>query len=141
MSCDTYYLERPDELISLLAEAMHMLWDVEISDCPRNRDLDVEITEAEYRVANHLVDLNHVELTTFGKNGEYADPKELLIWLKENRPKYEPVLSHGDFCFPNIFLNQHRVSGFIDLGDMGVGDKWRDIALCYRSLKHNFDGI
>ena len=26
------------------------------------------------------------------------------------------------------------------LGDTGIGDKWRDIALCYRSLKHNFDG-
>ena len=33
-----------------------------------------------------------------------------------------------------------RISGFIDLGDMGVGDKWRDIALCYRSLKWNAEG-
>ena len=32
------------------------------------------------------------------------------------------------------------MSGFIDLGDAGIGDKWRDIALCYRSLKHNVDG-
>lgn len=27
-----------------------------------------------------------------------------------------------------------------DLGDTGIADKWRDISLCYRSLKHNFDG-
>ena len=33
-----------------------------------------------------------------------------------------------------------QVKGFIDLGRTGVGDKWNDIALCYRSLKHNFDG-
>ena len=26
------------------------------------------------------------------------------------------------------------------MGKTGVGDKWNDIALCYRSLKHNFDG-
>ena len=26
------------------------------------------------------------------------------------------------------------------LGKTGIGDKWNDIALCYRSLKHNFDG-
>ena len=32
------------------------------------------------------------------------------------------------------------MAGFIDLGDCGIGDKWRDIALLYRSLKHNFDG-
>jgi kanamycin kinase/aminoglycoside 3'-phosphotransferase-3 len=30
--------------------------------------------------------------------------------------------------------------GFIDVGDLGVGEKWRDIALCYRSLLHNADG-
>ena len=23
---------------------------------------------------------------------------------------------------------------------MAIGDKWKDIALCHRSLKHNFDG-
>ena len=41
---------------------------------------------------------------------------------------------------PNILINNNEISGFIDLGDAGVGDKWRDITLCYRSLKHNFDG-
>ena len=40
----------------------------------------------------------------------------------------------------NIFLKDNEVSGFIDLGAAGIGDKWRDIALCYRSLKHNVDG-
>jgi Aminoglycoside phosphotransferase len=33
-----------------------------------------------------------------------------------------------------------KLSGLIDVGDTGEGDKWKDIALCYRSLKHNFDG-
>ena len=58
----------------------------------------------------------------------------------ENKPSYEPVLSHGDFCLPNIYLDNGIISGFIDLGDAGIGDKWRDIALCYRSLKHNAEG-
>lgn len=61
-------------------------------------------------------------------------------WLKKNKPKQELVFSHGDLCLPYIFLKDGRVSSFIDLGDSGIGDKWRDIALCYRSLKHNFDG-
>lgn len=140
MSCDPYWLEHPKELLSLLSEAIQMLWSVDITDCPRNRDLDAELAEAEYRVRNHLVDMDNVEPTTFGANGEFADPEQLLAWLRENRPVYEPVLSHGDFCLPNIFLDKGKVCGFIDLGDTGVGDKWRDIALCYRSLKHNFGG-
>jgi kanamycin kinase/aminoglycoside 3'-phosphotransferase-3 len=28
----------------------------------------------------------------------------------------------------------------IDLGDAGIADRWRDIALCWRSLRRNFDG-
>ena len=139
MACDPYWLERPRELLALLAEAMRMLWRVDITDCPRSRDLDAELREAEYRVENHLVAVDRVEPTTFGPGG-FRDPEELLNWLEDNRPGYEPVLSHGDLCLPNIFLEEGRISGFIDLGDTGIGDKWRDIALCYRSLKHNFDG-
>ncbi len=139
MSCDEYYLERPNELLDLLSEALKMLWNVEISNCPRRRDLDTELEEARYRVENGLVDVECTEPETFGENG-FASPSDLLKWLENNKPEIEPVLSHGDFCLPNIFLDNGRVSGFIDLGDSGVSDKWRDISLCYRSLKHNFDG-
>lgn len=139
MSCDEYYLEHPQELLTLLAEAMKMLWTVDVTECPRKRDIDAELAEAKYRVENGLVDMDNVEPTTFGEGG-FRNPEELLRWLEDNRPDYEPVLSHGDFCLPNIFIEDGRISGFIDLGDTGVGDKWRDIALCYRSLKHNFDG-
>ena len=76
---------------------------------------------------------------TFGKDG-FKDPQELLEWLYDNRPKEDFVLSHGDFCLPNIFINDDKFSGFVDIGRMGVADRYQDIALCYRSLKHNFSG-
>ena len=139
MACDAYWLERPRELLALLAEAMWMLWRTNVSGCPRNRDLDAELKEAAYRVENRLVDVNRVEPTTFGSGG-FRDPEALLKWREDNRPPYEPALSHGDFCLPNLFIETGRISGFLDLGDTGIGDKWRDIALCFRSLKHNFDG-
>ena len=56
------------------------------------------------------------------------------------RLEFEPVLSHGDYCLANIFLEDGHIKGYIDFGKTGIGDKWNDIALCYRSLKHNFDG-
>lgn len=39
-----------------------------------------------------------------------------------------------------MFFEAGRLTGFIDLGDCGVSDKWRDIALCHWSLRHNFSG-
>ncbi len=139
MACDPYWLERPRELVGLLAEGLELLWRIDVSDCPRSRDLDAELREAGSRVRDRLVDVHNAEPSTFGPGG-FRDPEELLGWLEDHRPSCEPVLSHGDFCLPNIFLDDGGISGFIDLGDTGIGDKWRDIALCCRSLKHNFDG-
>ena len=139
MSCSEYYLEHPKELVTLLAVALKMLWSIDVSDCPNQGSLDDELKEARYRVKNNLVDTTDAEPGTYGENG-FENPEDLLKWLENNKPDYEPVLSHGDFCLPNIFIEDGRISGFIDVGDTGIGDKWKDIALCYRSLKHNFDG-
>ena len=140
MACSPDYMEQPKLLVDCLAEALKMLWRVDVSDCPRHRTIDTELRDARYRVEHGLVDVRDVDPATFGAGG-FQDPAALLRWLEENRPAYEPVLSHGDFCLPNIFLDGGRISGFIDLGEMGVGDKWRDLALCYRSLKWNAGGM
>ena len=47
------------------------------------------------------------------------------------------TLIHGDFCLPNILVNDGKISGFIDLGDSGIGDPWRDYAWCIWSLRYN----
>ena len=139
MSCDEYYLEHSDELIKVLARALKLLWSADITDCPRTRTIDMELAGAKYRVENNLVDMSDSEPMTFGEGG-FKNPEELLHWLEAHKPDFEPVLSHGDFCLPNIFVDGGRITGFIDLGDTGVGDKWRDIALGLRSLRHNLDG-
>lgn len=64
----------------------------------------------------------------------------LLQWLYDNQPKEEPVLSHGDFCLPNIFGTGTQITGYIDLGMTGIADRWCDIAICHRSLFHNYAG-
>ena len=139
MACDEAWLERPRELLDLLAEGLRLLWSVDTAGCPRNRGIDAELQEAEYRVEHGLVNVNNTEPDTFGPGG-FRDPEALLMWLEDNRPDADPVLSHGDYCLPNIFIENGKISGFIDLGDTGIGDRWRDIALCWRSLLHNYDG-
>ena len=140
MSCDTYYLEHSNILLEALACGLKMLWEMDIQECPRVRDLDAMLKEARIQVENNLVDFDNVEPTTFGEDG-FRNPKDLLEWLENNRPSFEPVFSHGDYCLPNVFLENGHIKGFIDLGKAGICDKWNDIALCYRSLKHNFGGL
>lgn len=139
MSCDEVFFRKPDILITRLAEAIQMLWEVDIASCPVVRDTDTELKEAKYRVENNLVDIDNTEPETFGRGG-FKNPEQLYDWLERNKPSCDSVFSHGDLCLPNIFFTDSGISGFIDLGDAGAGDRYRDIALCHRSLRHNADG-
>lgn len=137
MACDDVYLSDPALLCRLLANGLKTLWAVDIRDCPADWRLDHKLAMAEYNVTHGLVDMDNTEPGTFGPNG-FRDPEHLLEWLKAHRPAEESVLSHGDFCLPNLFGAGDRVTGFIDLGRTGVADKWCDIALCCRELRHDF---
>ncbi len=139
MSCDLSFINEPEYLIDVLCEGLKMLWSVDISECPCDASLDHHLAAAEYNVRNGLVDTDDAEPETFGENG-FKDPEDLLEWLKANRPEEDIVLSHGDYCLPNVFANEKGVSGFIDLGRTGVADRYRDIAICYRSLTSNLLG-
>lgn len=123
----------------LLSAGLRQLWSVDISACPADWRLREKLAAARYNVEHGLVDLENVEPDTFGENG-FRDPEELLQWLYDNQPEEELVLSHGDYCLPNIFGMGEEPAGFIDLGRSGIADKWCDIALCYRSLSANYSG-
>lgn len=139
MSCYESCMQDPWALTKLLADSIKRLWQVDISNCPVRWDLERKLVQAKQAVANGEVDIADAEPDTFGENG-FADAMELYQWLENNRPEEDLVLSHGDFCLPNIFIENGVLSGYIDLGRTGIADRWQDIALCYRSLKHNFDG-
>jgi kanamycin kinase len=48
------------------------------------------------------------------------------------------VVCHGDYCVPNILLHETRVVGYVDLGELGVADRWWDLAVATWSLNWNF---
>lgn len=139
MACAREYMSHPSALCKLLADGLKRLWSVDISDCPSDQRLGRKLEMARYNIKHGLVDMENVQPDTFGEGG-FRDPDELLEWLYENRPNEDLVLSHGDYCLPNIFGRNDKVTGYIDLGKMGIADRWCDIAICYRSLSHNFSG-
>ena len=139
MACSETLMGDPVRLTRQLADALKLMWGVDISDCPSNWSLDRKLIAAEAAVTTRAVDLDDFEPEIFGEYG-FSGSKDLLVWLLNNRPSEELVLSHGDFCLPNIFFQGDCLSGMIDLGRAGIADRWQDIALCYRSLKHNYSG-
>lgn len=77
---------------------------------------------------------------TYGAGG-FASPEALLAWLKANRPPETLVLSHGDFCLPNILADEKGIVGFLDLGQAGCADRWRDLDQGLWSMWANTTGL
>ena len=49
------------------------------------------------------------------------------------------VVCHGDACAPNTLLDDNGVVvGYVDLGRMGVADRWADIAIGAWSTEWNY---
>jgi kanamycin kinase len=50
------------------------------------------------------------------------------------------VVCHGDSCAPNTLLGPDgRWTGHVDLGALGVADRWADLAVASMSLHWNFE--
>lgn len=64
--------------------------------------------------------------------------REDLAALKQDRPTSEDlVFVHGDYCLPNILLKDGRLSGFIDWGFAGIGDRYLDFAAAEGTVRRN----
>lgn len=61
-------------------------------------------------------------------------------WVPEGAPPADrPVVCHGDACAPNTLMaDDGTFSGHVDLGDLGVADRWSDLAIATSSLDWNF---
>lgn len=117
--------------VRTLANGLLLTQSVDISECPFNNCLDNELEKALYKISHNNVDIHDFEI-----NSPYKTPTELYKWLCQNRIEEEPCFVHGDYCLPNILINNEKL-GFIDMGGAGIADKWKDIALCVRSLGYN----
>ena len=137
--CNPSVMENPVLLLDCMAEALHLLWSVPAADCPFERPVEGNLEHAEKAIREGRFDTSDCEPETFGPGG-FGSPEELVDWLKTHRPAQDAVLTHGDFCLPNLFTDGKHFSGYIDLGRAGVCDRWMDLALGWRSLKHNSDG-
>ena len=50
----------------------------------------------------------------------------------------DSVFIHGDACLPNFIVHNNKLSGIIDLGEAGIGEREDDLAAAVWSLEYNF---
>ncbi len=117
------YLENPERLCDTIAQNLRKLHELCYTGCPvMQRMAEYAATvENNYRTGNY--DSSHFP-DSFG----YRSADEAIATFREGKDSLKnDVLLHGDYCLPNIMLDDWRFSAFIDVGNGGVGDRHVDL--------------
>lgn len=117
------YLSEPKRLCDTLAEQLRMLHDTDFAECPVQNRIEeyLALAERNYRTGNY-------DKSAFPDSFGYKNAEDAWRVLENGKSAFcNNVLLHGDYCLPNIMLDNWRFSGFIDLGNGGVGDRHIDL--------------
>jgi kanamycin kinase len=136
----THFTKDPELLVPLLAEGMRMIHEADSSGCPFDFRLDAALAHIRRRLESGVFAEGYEVHDEF-KHFSFPDA---VSWLDEHRPDTEDVvLCHNDYCVPNIITDtlagpgEAIITGFVDLGEMGLADRWCDLAVASWSLDWN----
>lgn len=137
MLSDPYYMERPKLLYKLASDAIKLLWSIDIDGLDLMNTYDT--------IMEFGCDCNQKGYLDFKESDslitkDFSNFDEIIEYLKKNKIEEDNTLCHGDLCIPNIICDGDKLVGFIDLGLMGISNKYHDLAILYRSIKYNFNG-
>ncbi|MBR4328947.1 MAG: aminoglycoside 3'-phosphotransferase [Candidatus Riflebacteria bacterium] len=129
----THYFNDPERLCDAIAANLRKLHDQPIADCPiQNR------TTSYVSAVHNGHARGKYEHDLFEGLWEFSSVQSAWDAAKEGIQSLESKnLIHGDYCLPNIILNNWKFSGFIDLGRGGIGDRHIDVLWGIWTLKYN----
>lgn len=113
---DRYWLRRPRVAARAIGTGLRRLHDrLPVADCPYS-------WRVEDRVAR-------------------ATQSERAVLLAAAPDVDRLVVCHADACAPNTLVGDDGVpTGHVDLGRLGLADRWADLAVATYSLRWNFRG-
>jgi aminoglycoside phosphotransferase len=120
----------PVLLVRLAAKGIMRLQSVGISECIYNSTIGYKLLKAREFIDCGVAARIDESIYTEGM----STVEDVYRYLVEHKPEEELVFTHGDYCFNNYFTDGEDITGYIDMGRGGVGDKYQDIALCVREL-------
>lgn len=122
-------------LVRALAEGLRAFHEASADDCPFDFRLERALAHARRRVERGEVD----PARDFHAEFEGMSAEGALERLEDTRPTEERiVICHGDYCPPNVLIEDWVAVGFVDLGELGVADRWWDLAVASWAVGWNF---
>ncbi|MCZ1011781.1 APH(3'') family aminoglycoside O-phosphotransferase [Streptomyces lydicus] len=124
-----------------IADAVLRVHEVPVGECPFRRGLDAMVDAARDVVTREAVNPEFLPVEQ-----QRTPAAELLARLvpqiarRRGQEAVDRVVCHGDLCLPNIILDPQtlNVAGFIDLGRLGLADRYADLALLLANARETW---
>ena len=128
-------LRQPERLCRTLAAGLRRFHDTApVEACPFDFRLDAALAHSRRRLAAGLV----LPERDFHPEFRHLSAAQALRFLEDERPEAEDlVVCHGDYCPPNVLIRDGHAVGYVDLGELGVADRWWDLAAATWSVTWN----
>jgi kanamycin kinase len=127
------YLDQPEKLCDTLAQQLAIIHAMDFDGCPILNHTERYLAKAEYNKMNGVFDKN-----LFADKCGWETAEEAWRVIESgSRLLQTDTLLHGDYCLPNIILDDWNFSGFIDLDNSGVGDRHVDLFWATWTLNFN----
>lgn len=119
----TQYLSDPERLCDAIATHLRTLHAYSAAGCPITDHTAKYLARARENRQNGIFDRGYL-LPALSRMT--ADEAWAFVCTERHRLTNDTLL-HGDYCLPNILFDNWRFSGFIDLGNGGIGDRHVDL--------------
>lgn len=140
-SADEWIADDPGRLAMLvpaLAAFLRRLHALPVADCPFDAGPARRMAAARANLLAGRIDMDDVDDEHRGWTPERLWDK--LVALAPDT--IDPVVTHGDFSLGNILFDAAGdVTGCIDLGRLGVADRYQDLAILWQNLSEFGDDL
>jgi kanamycin kinase len=116
----------PDVVVRAIGAGLRRLHDgLPVAGCPFSWSVDTRIAGAERR--HRAADLDPSQ---WHPAHQHLTVSDALGLVRRPPPIDQLVVCHGDACAPNTLVTADGAcSGHVDLGSLGVADRWADLAI------------
>ncbi len=122
--------EKRVETVTTLAQHLRALHAIPADQCFFNSQHPLRLKQARQRMEAGEVDASDFDDEHNGWTPEQVWSK--LVSLLPLEP--DPVVTHGDYSLDNVMIEHGRVTGTIDLGRVGIADRYQDLAVLWNCL-------
>jgi kanamycin kinase len=129
------WLADPRSAVTAIGEGLRAMHDaLPVTKCPFSWMAQDRIAAAQRAAA-----AGHLDTSDWAPEHLELGAEGAITRARNVPPADNLVVCHGDACAPNtVIADSGRWAGHVDLGDLGIADRWADLAIATWSAGWNY---